>query len=184
MEYVDTALKFHDRPLPNLSSQEKHRAGIWDDLGAESQRFSWKASTLPIEAGLGSGSCRWVVSWPRDAWRKRETASAAPSPVLASYHRCNASAIRQASLVSFEGRSVGKCSHAQRRTSNGEQARPHQTRPLRQWALPGRGTVNLTRGDQPGLVQRLPVSLQLPVARPTSGRADLYPIRLRARGVW
>lgn len=90
----------------------------------------------------------------------------------------------QASLVSFEGRSVGKCSHAQRRTSNGEQARPHQTRPLRQWTLPGPGTVNLTRGDQPGLVQRLPVSLQLPVARPTSGRADLYPIRLRARGVW
>lgn len=145
---------------------------------------SWKAYALPIEARIGSWLCRRVISCHRDVWHKRETASAAPSPVLASYHGCNPSILRQASLVSFKGRSVGKCSHAQRRTSNGEQARPHHTRPLRQWALPGPGTVNLTRGDQPGLVQRLPVSLQLPVARPTSGRADPYPIRLRACGVW
>lgn len=84
VEYIDThSIKFHDRPLPNLSSQEKHRAGIWDDLGAESQRFSEEAYTLPIEARRGSGLCRMVISCHRDAWRKRETASAAPSPVLA-----------------------------------------------------------------------------------------------------
>ncbi|KAI7784540.1 hypothetical protein LA080_009776 [Diaporthe eres] len=56
VEYIDThSIKFHDRPLPNLSSQEKHRAGIWDDLGAETQRLSEEAYTLPIEARLGSG---------------------------------------------------------------------------------------------------------------------------------
>lgn len=148
-----------------------------DPLGRPQRRLPWvsRLRALPVGGQLPS----------RRLAQARDGIGGAQSRLcILSALQSHPLILHQASLASSKGRSVGKCSHAQRRTSNGEQARPHQTRPLRQWTLPGPGTVNLTRGDQPGLVQRLPVSLQLPVARPTSGRADLYPIRLRARGVW
>lgn len=178
VEYIDTASSFMIGRCRTCQARKSTEPEYGMTSGPKAKDSHVKLFALVYLASGSAGGWLAVNSTP-DASERRHQLHPVPSlhPIVAATY----SPSGVTGLVQRADRSV---SAVMLRDGLVTGSRPYHARPLRQW------TLTKTRHGQSNsrrpavLVQRLPVSLQLPVARPTSARADLYPIRVRARGVW